>query len=475
MKPILWILLLGVAGLAIYKISAKTKAASDAVVSPETTTNRGIRLDPGNPYALTADINDPEDPLSIQGIDIILSDDPEENDLIIAASSSNLNVVPADSLLITGKGNMRNLRIRALNPGYSTITLNVNDGKTERAYWIEYAVSKTSNLKTKRWHAGISDASAALDVGDGYMLVANDESNFFYLFSRHRSSIHHQVFDFNKNNILLLTDSSEGRWKEVDVEAAVQSPRDPALSYWIGSMSNNSSLQDKPNRNRVFAVRVSGKGEKIRIDAAGHYTRLRQDLISWGDANGYDFKSSAAPGREPKAIDGFNIEGMVFGPDKKTLYIGFRAPLVPMTIRTKAVIAPVQDFEAWFNKGMPKGSPLIGKPIELDLGGRGIRDIISLHNGKYLIIAGSAGGELVPAAYSWTGNVKDAPLLINDVNLAGLNVEGVLTLGSEGPQKNQFQVLTDNGRDKFYGDSLYAKDLADERWKKFSSVVFVLK
>jgi len=33
-------------------------------------------------------------------------------------------------------------------------------------------------------------------------------------------------------------------------------------------------------------------------------------------------------------------------------------------------------------KGAPAGNPVIGAPIELDLGGRGIRDIIRLSSGN---------------------------------------------------------------------------------------------
>ena len=83
--------------------------------------------------------------------------------------------------------------------------------------------------------------------------------------------------------------------------------------------------------------------------------------------------------KTPKAINGYNIEGSVFAPDNTTLYIGFRAPLVPTANRTMAVIAPVLHFESWFNGGAPADTATLGTPIELvNLGGRGIRDMIPL-------------------------------------------------------------------------------------------------
>jgi hypothetical protein len=144
-----------------------------------------------------------------------------------------------------------------------------------------------------------------------------------------------------------------------------------------------------------------------------------------------------------------------------------------MNCRTKAVIAPVLNFEEWFTK-RTTSDPVIGLPIELDLGGRGIRDIIRLPNGKYIIIAGSSGFELVPAAYQWTGYASDKPVLLTACDLTGLNVEGVVPVYENGKFRNKLQLLTDNGSDHFYSDTLCAKDLPDDRLKKFSSVVVSL-
>src|SRR5207302_2964898 len=150
-----------------------------------------------------------------------------------------------------------------------------------------------------------------------------------------------------------------------------------------------------------------------------------------GDTNGYNFSSSAAAGQDSKSPAGFAAEGMIFGPDNTTLYIGMRAPLVPTANRTKAVIAPVINFENWFNNGSPSGNPTFGSPIELDLGGRGIRDLVKLSNNSYIILAGNPGGSPITSAlFKWTGNASDVPVLLNSPLNNVLNAEGAMEINA---------------------------------------------
>lgn len=435
--------------------------------------NRTEAINLDTPYAISGVINDPDDPVSLRGIDFVIGDSMFSGEnVFITASSSNSNVVADSNLILSGSRPIWNLRIKATTIGYSTISVAVEKGTYRRSYTIYYAASQTTPFPSKRWHTGLPDASAAISVDNTYMIVANDETNVLYLFNKNHSGQPIRSFDFNQMNILGLTDSSGGKWKEVDVEGGVRSINHPNLIYWIGSMSNNSSYFTKPNRNRLFAITISGKGAATQISNAGHYSRLREKLIAWGDAHGYDFLRSAAVGKNPKLVDGFNIEGMVFAPDNSTMYIGFRAPLVPIGRRTKAVIAPIENFENWFNNGAAHDNPAIGDPIELDLAGRGIRDVIQLPNGKYVIIAGSSDIELRPAVYSWTGHPTDVPVEINSFTVAGLNVEAVLPVYDAGRfSLNKLQVLTDNGNDILYGDTVIVKNIPEYNFKKFSSII----
>jgi hypothetical protein len=467
MKSFLPVIIIAITVQAFYNCGSKAASVEETADA-----DRRMMMLADSTYSISTFINDADDPVSLLGIDFTIGEDlPPGGDLQITVSSSNTHVVPDSNLVLSGSGVTRNLKITPVAAGYSMITVTVTDGPRHHSYRLNYAASEATTATDKRWHAGIADASAAIVIDDNYMLVANDETNSLYLYNRNHSGLPVRSFDYNQGNSLALTDSFAGRWKEVDVEAGVRGIIDPSVIYWIGSMSNNGAFLIKPNRNRIFAVRVSGKGNAASFSNAG-YCQLRQQLIVWGNNHGYGFDSSAAAGRNAKQADGFNIEGMVFGPDDRTLYIGFRAPLVPATLRTKAVIAPVKNFEKWFNHGAQTGDPLIGDPIELDLGGRGIRDMIRMPNGGYVIIAGSCGSELVPAVYTWTGQAAIAPVLVNSFALTGLNVEGVIPVYEGGQLSlNKLQVLTDNGNDIFYGDTVFAKNLPADNLKKFSSVI----
>lgn len=59
----------------------------------------------------------------------------------------------------------------------------------------------------------------------------------------------------------------------------------------------------------------------------------------------------------------------------------------------------------------------------------------------------------------------------NSFDLAGLNVEGGIPVYKNGKLLlNKLQVITDNGNDIYYSDTVSAKDLSADNFKKFSSV-----
>ena len=427
-----------------------------------------------NPPYISGTVNDPLDPASTTGFVVAVKAagvDLPMNSYVIDAAINNTTVVPAGNLEVTRSDGSAVLKITPAATGYADITLTLRYGTDSKDLVVHYAAS-TAASSAASWPTGFADASAAIPIDDNYMVIGNDESNQLYVLNRNASGLPVKIFDFNAGNLLGLTDGTPGNWKEADVEAATSSPITAGKTYWLGSMSNSSSFNDKPNRNRLFAINMTGTGAAADFTNAGYYAGLRQQLISWGDANGYNFSASAADGKDSKTIDGFNAEGMVFGPDNTTLYIAFRAPLVPLANRTKAVIAPIQNFETWFNNGAPSGNPVLGTPIELDLGGRGIRDIIRLSNGNYVIVAGSYNGTLVPAIYRWTGNAVDAPLVLPSFDLTGLNAEAVIGVNDGGVlATDKLQIICDDGDNAFYNDGVAAKDLVQANYKKFSSQI----
>ncbi|MFT3932925.1 MAG: T9SS type A sorting domain-containing protein [Chitinophagaceae bacterium] len=421
------------------------------------------------PY-VSGTINDITDPAAATGI--VLSIQQNGADLAAASysvtpTSSNTTVVPIANITIAKADGNATVKIAPAAVGYADITLRLANGADAKDIVIHYAAS-SSTAAAAKWPTGISDASAAIALDDNYMVIGNDETNYLYVFNRNASGLPVKVFDFNAGNLLNLTDGSAGNYKELDLEAAAPSPTVAGKSYWLGSMSNSSSFNDKPNRDRIMAIAISGTGAATSFSNAGYYTGLRSKLIAWGDTHGYDFTSSAKEGIDPKLINGFNAEGVVFAPDNTTLYIGFRAPLVPTGNRTKAVIAPLQNFEAWFNNGNPSGSPVLAAPIELDLGGRGIRDLVKLADGKYIIVAGSYDETSIPALFRWSGNAADAPVLLSSYDLTGLNAEAALGINSNGQlASDQIQIICDNGDNVFYNDATAAKDLSQDNYRKF--------
>ena len=278
---------------------------------------------------------------------------------------------------------------------------------------------------------------------------------------------------------------ANGQPKEVDIEA---STRVGNRIYWLGSHSHSALAENRTNRARIFATDLSGSSSNSTLTFAGHYDFLKVDLINWDSTNGhgkgsnyYGLTLSSAVGTDPKAPDGsgFNLEGLTMAPGStNTAYLAFRAPLVPATNRAKALLVPVTNFTtATISAGGP-GTARFGPPIELNLGGRGVRSIEGSGT-NFLIVAGPPGKATGVTPYdfklfTWTGNPGDAAKE-RSADLSGLNPEGIVELPA-GPWNatNQFQLISDNGITVFYNDTVEAKHLTEPNFKKFRSDWIVL-
>jgi hypothetical protein len=424
-----------------------------------------------NPPYISGVIDDPTDPAAIMGIVA----DVKEGDKFIAASdysviatSDNKLIVRDNNIIISKTDGHINVKIIPSGFGYSNITLTLKRGRNTSTLVIYYASSGAADIPSNTfWHTGIADASAVVSLDSNYMVIADDEMNSLLVFHRYQSGL--PVASFNYANLSGLSDGSDGNYKEVDCEAGARSFVHPERIYWSGSMSNGGKhLEEKPNRSCLFETEISGTGSTTKFTYKGHYNDLREQLLKWGDKNGYKLSSAADYGMTPKSVVGFNIEGMIFGPDSTTMYIGFRAPIVPVTNRTKALIAPIQNFEKWFNDGHSSGDPIIGDPIELNLGGRGIRDMMRLSDGNYLIIAGSSDEILNAALYTWTGKPTDVPVLTNTMDVYALKIESALEVFNDGQSTGKVQVISDNGSNIYYNDDTQTKYLQNS-FKKFRS------
>ncbi len=451
--------------------------APTIVMDVASTTNYldgGVAISPNSPYGVSGVINDLTDPADSLGIDFVIGDPnvPVAN-LTVSVTSSNTAVVPLANLVLTGTNASRNLKITPAAVGYAVITVTVNNGTSNTSYILNYAASDPSpNLTpvTTVWHTGMSDGSDGIAIDNDFYISGDDELNVLNVYSRVNSGLPFVSYNYTAN--LALPDPAK---PEVDVEASTRSLNNSNKVYWTGSMSNGKLPYDnKPNRDRLFATTVTGTGAATSFAFSG-YVNIRTALLAWGDANGYAFTASSLPGVDSKAINGFSLEGLTFGPDGTTLFLGLRAPLVPTSFRHNAVIAPLLNFEAWFNNGNPVGPPTFGAPIELDLDFRGIRDITRLSNGSYIIVAGSPidnGG--INNIYKWSGYSSDAPVIVQNSAGGVLNIEGLMQVniaGTNQPDFTKLQIITDYGANILYQDNSEAKDLGDLNLRKFRSDV----
>jgi hypothetical protein len=460
---------------------AGTAGAPQVQVDVAQTTRR-LDLAVNGGGAVAATLNDTTDPAAVDGIVLAFADpDGDAAVLTIVASSSNAAVVPDSGLALSGSGTARTLRITPAGAGYSTITVRATDANNlVGTYVVSYAAS-AANTAARGWFTGASDASAAIAAGD-HMLVADDENQRLRLYPRDRSGLAENGFDFTAS--LALTDLDGGVPREVDIEAAARSGD---LVYWTGSHSNKKDNgAARPNRQRIFSTRISGSGAAATLQYVARYDHLRTDLVNWdaGDghglgANALGLAASAAVGVWPERDDGFNIEGLALAPAADGLYIAFRAPLLPTTQRRQALLVHATNLRSVIAAAPAGGSAAAGSvtfaaPILLDLGGRGIRDIVRADDGRYLIVAGptAVATGVAPSdfrLYRWSGVPGDAPVQLN-ADLAVLAAAGSIEtlldtdLGGTAP----LELLTDSGDTVWYADGIIAKDLAEPRWRKFA-------
>ncbi|WP_425276716.1 DUF3616 domain-containing protein [Streptomyces bauhiniae] len=386
---------------------------------------------------------------------------------VTASKSSRSTVAGTGDVKVTGTGGSRTVAVTARAQGYADLTLKVTgaDGKsatTTLHYAASPAVQRSADA---RYLTGASDASAAVDAGGGYVLVANDEDNTLRLYDGSASGAPVKSWDLS---------AALGASKEVDIEGAA---RVGNTVYWTGSLGNNKDGEYKADRNTVFTTTLSGSGAttSVAFGSAGH--RLRDDLVAWDKANGnrYGFAAATADGQTSKQVDGFNVEGLEFAPGSTTTaYVGFRAPLVPPSNTGKALIVPVTNMDQ-----VVRGTKAaFGTPVELDLGGLSVRDLRRNDKGQYLIVAGSWAAEDNSAPYAlyrWDGVAGHQPAKVLDLPTADAGGwESVVSVPDLDVSGGRVQLITDDGSADLYGDGTEAKDLSHPEWQKSRSTFFRL-
>lgn len=388
---------------------------SEAPVIQTLTDTTVYESNPHMLHRLTGVVGDPTNPSLPIYVGQLNSDhtliDPSQ--LTVAATSSvpvtSGQPAPALSdITVTGTGAERTVSVNPTQAyGDTTITVTVTgtSGKTATlAFTYRASIATTP---TSRVLLGTSDPSTSIAVGDGYLLVADDEDDLIRLYDSTNSS--RQV-----NQFLPYAAAHSG---EIDFEA---SARKGTKIYWLGSHSNKKDGSIQTSRQGIFRTTVTGSGANAKLTADGSYlnqgnqTGLRVDMTTWDAAHGdrLNLKEAVKKG-SPTALGGFDIEAAEFSPDDTSLYLGMRSPVSPAQVGGKAVIVPVTNIDAVIDG--TDAHAAFADPILLDLGGDSIRELRKNDRDEYLILSATAGGDSAADTqrlWAWDGEATSKPRLL---------------------------------------------------------------
>lgn len=264
-------------------------------------------------------------------------------------------------------------------------------------------------------YRGMSDASAAVALGNDMFVVADDENNVLRVYKANSASRPITSYDLTP----FIVDNLN--YPEADIEGATTV--DDRI-YWITSHGRNKNGIMRQNRYRFFATSVKVENDRVILTPVGTPCRtlihemiksettqyLKLDNVTRFDAKKLKKKErrKLAPKKE-----GMNIEGLCTTPDGNTLYIGFRNPqfFSRATSEKRAIIVPLHNPKQAIEKDEP---PIFGTPILWNLDGLGIRSMEYSHFHKsYFIIAGPRDETSGFALYRWSGKKEEQPVLVN--------------------------------------------------------------
>ena len=278
-------------------------------------------------------------------------------------------------------------------------------------------------------HVGMCDASTAVAVGTGRFLVASDKDNKLRVYRADQSGKAVQTID--------ITDfmKLEKRNKEADIEASAVLG---GKTFFITSLGRNKDGKFKLNRQQFFAVEVQEQNGAVALKPFGTaYTQLLRDLLRAEKLKGLISEDPDRPVQQelaPQEKGALNIEGLTAWKGTQLL-IAFRNP-IPAGL---ALLVPLENPVEVVTQGKPAK---FGPPVQLDLGGRGIRSIeYWAQKQAYLIVAGSYQETGAFGLYHWSGEPVDPPKLLRQADLTGLNPEAIVVY----PEGNRFQLLSDDG------------------------------
>jgi Protein of unknown function (DUF3616) len=274
-------------------------------------------------------------------------------------------------------------------------------------------------------YRGMCDASAAVALDSDHFVVANDERNTLLIYRR---------------GVADAVDSvpmSKFLGTEEDIESDIEGAAEVAgRIYWITSHGRNSKGKVREQRHRLFATEIVPGTVPPKLKPAGTpYSGLLEDLIKADPLRSY--KLEEASKQPPEALGGLNIEGLAATPSG-ALLIGFRNP-VP---GGRALIVELENPREVVSGARAR----LGAPMELDLGGRGIRSLERIGS-DYLIVAGPPADKGRFDLYRWSGKRSAVPQRLARVDFGTLRPEAMF----EVPGTSTLQILSDDGGIKTHG------------------------
>ncbi len=294
-------------------------------------------------------------------------------------------------------------------------------------------------------YIGIANPSGAVALNTNQFIVADDEDNLLRIYDRNQPDSVVQTIALSKvfNGVI-----EDGEDMEIDIESGAEID---GTYFWLGSHSTSKKGNNRPARQRLLAVVINReKNDKLEFAPAGKiYTRLVDDLLRDDRFAGYQLDKARKI--SPKAIGGLSIEGFAATPER-TLLIGFRNPLIggkiqdELLVSAKALLVELQNPFAVIQGEKAE----FGNPIELDLGGFGIREITWRKDQDYLLVAGPYHGNEATESYKpelfrlyqWSSE-SGKTTEINSPGLDGFNVEAAIFYPSK---YNEVQLLSDDGK-----------------------------
>jgi hypothetical protein len=297
----------------------------------------------------------------------------------------------------------------------------------------------------KQFDADVYGASGVVQLPDGRILIVEDDPHnplaIVDLFGAVRAET------FTPRQIRRVV-GSFGTSSLNDLEAATIDGRGHVYASTSHALTTTGTA--KPEREQLIRFDINGS----RLVDVHVHTGLKTALSA------LDPRFAAAAQATPGERGGLNIEGLAWDSAHNRLLIGFRNP----RRGRRALVVWLQNPDAVFEEG---AAASLLPPVELDLGGEGVRDLTYSRSLQgFVIVAGSWGQNRheAPTLWLWDGTATDPPVRLNAPILDGLKPEGVADVSSDAARALLIVSDDGSGDEQFYRGRAAENDAPRSRY-----------